>query len=131
MYYFVVNPAARTGHGMEVWNEVHPELESRNIPYRLFCSAAKGDVTKLVRSITETCPPDEADGLLRLVIVGGDGTLNEAFQGVKDFSKVLLGYIPPVRRTTLPSTLASPKSRWKRSCRFSIAKRPRGSTSDT
>ena len=94
MYYFVVNPAARTGHGMEVWNEVRPELESRNIPYRLFCSAAKGDVTKLVRSITETCPPDEADGLLRLVIVGGDGTLNEAFQGVKDFSKVLLGYIP-------------------------------------
>ena len=94
MYYFVVNPAAKTGHGMDVWNELHPILDDRGIPYQLFCSKAKGDVTNLVRTITTTCAPDAEDGMLRLVIVGGDGTLNEAFQGIADYEKVLLGYIP-------------------------------------
>lgn len=94
MYYFVVNPAARSGHGMEVWEQIRPVLEARGIPYAVRCSAAKGDVTALVRDITTTCAADAPDGRLRLVIVGGDGTLNEAMQGVADFDRLLLGYIP-------------------------------------
>ena len=94
MYHFVVNPAARSGHGMAVWEQVRPVLEARNIPYKVYCSEKKGDITRLVREITSADASAESDGPIRLVIVGGDGTLNEAVQGVADFDKLLLGYIP-------------------------------------
>ena len=91
MYTFIVNPAARSGHGAEVWKQLLPILDGRNIPYRVFFSEAKGDISALCRTVT-TEPP--AEDMLRLVIVGGDGTLNEAVQGIADFDRVLLGYIP-------------------------------------
>ncbi len=91
MYYFVVNPAARSGHGMDVWEQVRPVLDDKGVEYSHVCSAAKGEVETLVRSIT-TEHADQAP--IKLIILGGDGTLNEAMQGIADFDKVQLGYIP-------------------------------------
>lgn len=94
MYYFVVNPAAKSGHGMEVWNQLKPVLEERGIPYEVYCSEKKGDITTLCRTVTTEKAAENPGEPLRLVIVGGDGTLNEAFQGIRDFANTLVGYIP-------------------------------------
>lgn len=93
MYYFVVNPAAKSGRSIKVWDEVRAVLDRRGVEYQVFFSKSKGDITALVRTITSAYPPD-ADGKLRLVLVGGDGTLNEAVQGVADYGRLLMGYIP-------------------------------------
>ena len=34
------------------------------------------------------------DESVKVIIAGGDGTLNEVFNGIRDYSKVTLGYIP-------------------------------------
>ena len=40
----------------------------------------------------EICNLDEEE--IKLVIVGGDGTINEVINGITDFDKIHLGIIP-------------------------------------
>ena len=51
-------------------------------------STHDGHVAELVREITAS------DEVINLIVLGGDGTMNEALQGIRDFSKVNIGYIP-------------------------------------
>lgn len=92
MYYFVVNPAAKSGHGLKVWNEIKKALDGRGIEYELHTSKAKGDINSTVSKLTHAHKNDPDP--IKLVIIGGDGTLNEAVQDVADYSKLHLGFIP-------------------------------------
>lgn len=94
MYYFIINPASRSGKGLKIWKtQVEPILQSRGVAYRSFFSEKTGDVMRLVREITESA--DSAKQLpVPVILLGGDGTVNEALQGIDDTSKVVLGYIP-------------------------------------
>ncbi len=92
MYHIIVNPSSRSGRGQKLWSEqIEPVLKSRNIPYEAFLSKCEGDVAALARKIT-TDPSVESP--VRLLVLGGDGTINEALQGIADFSKTIIGYIP-------------------------------------
>ena len=90
MYYFIVNPASKTGVGAKYWNRVEKVLKERNIAYQVRFSKAAGQVEEIVRKLTK----ETKEKLLHLVILGGDGTVNEAVQGIEDFDKVKLSYIP-------------------------------------
>ena len=93
MYHFIVNPASRSGRGIEIWQkELKPLLDKRKIPYYVYYSEAEGDVTRLAKYITDKRPHTGKE-LLRLVILGGDGTLNEALQGISSFENMAVGYI--------------------------------------
>lgn len=90
MYYMIINPASRSGKGMKIWkNQVEPVLQSRGIAYRPFFSEKRGDTIRIAGEITSA-----AQDPLSLIILGGDGTMNEALQGLKDPNLVTLGYIP-------------------------------------
>lgn len=97
MYYFIVNPASRSGRGKHIWEDVlKPYLTQKNIPYEVFFSEKSGDVEKLANQITSAFAeshPDEND-FCYLVVLGGDGTVNETLQGICTSQKVILGYIP-------------------------------------
>lgn len=88
MYYIIMNPASKSGRGIEIWKKIEPVLISRQIPYQFTASTYNGHVAKLVADITKT------DHDVNIIILGGDGTINEALQGIRDFSKVKIGYIP-------------------------------------
>ena len=88
MYYIIVNPASRSGHSLSIWQKLEPVFQEKKIPYQLMTSTHDGHVAELVREITDS------DELINLIILGGDGTMNEALQGIRDFSKVNIGYIP-------------------------------------
>ena len=90
MYYFIVNPASKTGVGAKYWNRVEKVLKEKNIAYQVRFSKAAGQVEEIVRKLTK----ETKEKLLHLVILGGDGTVNEAVQGIEDFEKVNLSYIP-------------------------------------
>ena len=90
MYYFIVNPASKTGVGAKYWNRVEKVLKERNIAYQVRFSKAAGQVEEIVRKLTK----ETKEKLIHLVILGGDGTVNEAVQGIEDFEKVNLSYIP-------------------------------------
>lgn len=94
MYYIIVNPASKSGRGAKIWALLEPVLQEKNISYKVFFSKETGHVIKIVSGLTSGLPSSDDTDALKLIILGGDGTLNEALQGISDFNKVQLGYIP-------------------------------------
>lgn len=95
MYHIIINPSSRSGRGMKLWKEiVEPALKEANIGYRSYFSEKAGDVAKLAEDITRAVASGSTQDRITLILLGGDGTVNEALQGLADPSKVTLGYIP-------------------------------------
>ena len=88
-YYFIVNPAAKTGKGSGLWDEIEGKLESAKIDYEAFFTTGEGSATSIAENICTDHPESK-----RIVIVGGDGTINEAVNGLNDYSHITLGIIP-------------------------------------
>lgn len=91
-YYFVCNPASKSGRGIEVWNNLENYLKQNNISYEINMSKRKGHVQELVHSIC--LEHENSSEPVNVIVLGGDGTLDEAIQGIIDFGKVNIGYIP-------------------------------------
>ena len=92
MYHFICNPASRSGLGIKVWNTVEDYLKENGVEYDVSFSRKQGHVAELIGEVIDK--NHTGDGPINVVILGGDGTLDEALQGIKDFSKVNIGYIP-------------------------------------
>ena len=91
MYHVIINPASRSGRGRKIWKEmIEPALNRENIDYQCYFSAKAGDVAR----ITEKLMEETTDSPIQLIILGGDGTINEALCGISDPSRIILGYIP-------------------------------------
>lgn len=91
-YYFVVNPASKSGRGIEIWNSLKAHLAARNMEYDVVFSERHGHVAELVRNITTEHSNDPEP--VNVIILGGDGTLDEALQGIANFENTNIGYIP-------------------------------------
>ena len=92
MFHFIVNPVSRSGKGLRLWKrKIEPVLISRKILYDVEFSKEHGDVTKICSKISGK---SSAEKNCTIVILGGDGTLNDAVQGIKNFETVMLAYIP-------------------------------------
>ncbi len=92
MYHFIINPASRSGQGAKYWSIVESYLKAHNIAYQAHISVRCGHVAELMQSLTEGLSTSSDN--LYIIILGGDGTVNEALQGIKCFDKITLGYIP-------------------------------------
>lgn len=89
MYYFIINPKSRSGRGIQVWHQVRNELDKLHITYDYFITKYPRHATEIVTQLCNSIP-----GIKNIVIIGGDGTINEAINGITAFDEVLLGYIP-------------------------------------
>lgn len=107
MYHVVINPASRSGRALKIWkNRIEPVFLAENIPYRAYFSQKAGDIARIAGDILSSCQ----ESPLRLIILGGDGTVNEALQGMPDTSRVILGYIPTGSSNDLARDLKLPKN---------------------
>ena len=108
MYHIIINPASRSGKGLKLWKEiVEPALHKEGIAYRSYFSREGGDVARLAKEITAKADCEQEQ--LTLIILGGDGTVNEALQGITDPSKIILGYIPTGSSNDLARDLKIPR----------------------
>lgn len=107
MYHIIINPASRSWKGLQIWKkQIEPSLQSRGIAYRSYFSEKAGDVAMLAADILAS----DSTRPLTLIILGGDGTVNEALQGMTDTSGVILGYIPTGSSNDLARDLRLPKT---------------------
>lgn len=104
-YYFIVNVASRTGKGRKIWNRLEAELKRQKTDYRAYLTKYQGHAGELAEKITGK----HREEVISLVVVGGDGTANEAINGIRDFEKVRFGYIPIGSGNDLGRGLGLPK----------------------
>lgn len=105
MYHIIINPASRSGKGLKIWREqVEPALRRGDVAYQPYFSEKAGDVPKIAEKILS-----HADGApVSLIVLGGDGTVNEVLQGIRDTSGITLGYIPTGSSNDLARDLGIP-----------------------
>ena len=89
MYYFIVNYTGGSGKTKKTWNRIHFLLNEKGIGYKAYVTKRVGHAQELAARISEMEDED-----IRLVVVGGDGTINEVLNGITDFSRIRFGVIP-------------------------------------
>lgn len=83
---FIVNKASRSGNAQAVWDELEDYLKKENVEREVYFTKCSGHATELAKQATENGEE------INLFVMGGDGTLNEALNGISNFEKTF--YIP-------------------------------------
>lgn len=98
MYEIIVNPASKSGKGLKIWLQVEQVLREREIPFHVQLSRKVGDITKFSAALVAGISGDADSAPQKLIILGGDGTMNEVLQGIASvpdgFERVQIGYLP-------------------------------------
>ena len=103
MYHIIANPAARSGKGKKLWDKkIEPYLKSNNIEYEIHFSKEAGDIANITRSLLGE--------KVNIVIVGGDGSVNELVNSSDDLSNVTLGLVPCGSGNDFAKGLGIPKN---------------------
>lgn len=92
-HFFIVNPSAGKGNKAEkLMQTIRDICDRREMDYVLYVTTSSGDAERYVR---QTCEVNRGTGeTLRIFACGGDGTINECFNGAYGFDAVELGVIP-------------------------------------
>lgn len=83
---FIVNPVAGKGKSLNIVPRVESICEKHNCSYEIRYTEGPGDAERIAREAGK----DKHD---RIVVIAGDGTLNEVINGIDDFD-VAVGVIP-------------------------------------
>lgn len=90
MYHIIVNPTSRSERGLDVWIQVKKKLLYKHVKFQSYITKYPGHAKEIAWKLTG----EMWDTQDVLVIIGGDGTLNEVVNGIQRLSDVTLGYIP-------------------------------------
>ncbi|MFU0827173.1 MAG: DAGKc domain-containing protein [Lachnoclostridium sp.] len=104
MYHFIINPQSRSGKGLQIWKTVKEELDKKEVTYSFHITEGSSHATRLTREICVSYP-----GMKNIVVLGGDGTVNEVINGISNLDEVILGYIPSGSSNDLARSLKLPK----------------------
>ncbi|SHH01274.1 lipid kinase, YegS/Rv2252/BmrU family [Anaerosphaera aminiphila DSM 21120] len=89
MYYFIVNPNARAGQGEKVWSEIEKILNERKIEYNYFYTKGEEDAKNIAFELSSSLKEESF-----VIVLGGDGTLNEVINGLINLNLITLGVVP-------------------------------------
>lgn len=89
MLHFIVNERSSSGKAASVWAEIKEHLDSQKIEYAYRVTERQGYATEIA---SQLCANN--DGEVSIVVVGGDGTINETINGITDFERVRFSVIP-------------------------------------
>ncbi len=110
MYYCIVNPTARSGKGRDIWKKLKRNFYKKGIEYTAQLTKGPGHATELAEKLTgKMKDKNPMDLPVKIVVLGGDGTLNEVINGICDFDNTLLGYIPIGSSNDFARDLSYPK----------------------
>lgn len=105
MYYFIINPASRSGCGYKIWKKIEGRLEPEGVEYQAFLTERPGQASEYAKALTEKCAEPRV-----IVVIGGDGTMNEVLDGINFSDYITLGYIPAGTGSDLARSLKLKRS---------------------
>ena len=101
MYDILVNPVSGKGKSLIALKKVEDLLNSKSIEYKVHRTNYPFHATEIVSELNKN-----EDTLL--IVLGGDGTFNEVLNGITDFEKIVVGFVPCgtgndyIKATTIP-----------------------------
>ncbi len=84
----IINPESSSGKGIKTWNKVKKILDSEGVPYREHVLSAPGQAEYVASMLTK-----DLGGDIHILVIGGDGTLNETINGIRDLEHTKLSCI--------------------------------------
>ncbi len=85
----IINPAGASGRTKREWEtKIQPLFDKYNVHYTVYYSTLNYDVSDIVRDLTIT------DDTRNIVLIGGDGSMNLAVNGIQNFQNTRIGLIP-------------------------------------
>lgn len=105
MLYFIVNETSRSGKARQIWKDIQQSLIKADVSYEYMITQGRNHATKLASEISQ-----RAEDNICIVVIGGDGTMNEVINGIADFDKVRFGIIPTGSGNDFGGGLDLPKS---------------------
>ena len=92
-YHIIVNPAGASGKTGKVWKRIEPVFRESGQEYEVHYSSPGHGIADICRELEEMYLTGQQEKLV-LVTIGGDGSVNEAMNGITDPSRILYGHIP-------------------------------------
>ncbi len=89
MYHFIINSHAKSRLGHKIWDDIERYLRKHKFEYKKYFTREAGSAAQVASQIT-----GQLDEFPTIVVLGGDGTLNEVLNGIRNIKQVTLGYIP-------------------------------------
>ena len=90
MYHIIVNPTSKSGLGRKKWEELKSLLLKEKVTYNVQFTRVPMSAYKCTRRITNVDNGTEN----KIVVLGGDGTLNEVVNGIMDYEYTYVTYLP-------------------------------------
>lgn len=85
----IVNPVAAAGKTLKVLKKIEPILEQGSHEYVEHFSSSSEGLDEIVSHILLT-----EKGIVNLLVLGGDGSMHDVINGMTDFSRVRIGFLP-------------------------------------
>lgn len=102
-FHLVVNPAGASGKTEQYFvNKIEPLF--KDVSYSVHRSTKEHGIRSICRELTDTAEE------INLIICGGDGSMFDAVNGIRDFSKTNIGMIPCGSGNDLAKDLNMPSS---------------------
>ena len=108
MYYFIVNPHSRSGRAEALWRSLEQMLIEKQVVYEAHLTQYPEHAIQLAAALTDPKHPDPNPKII--IVLGGDGTLNEVLNGLCFSSPLTLGYIPTGSGNDFARSLKLPKN---------------------
>ncbi len=99
----VVNPAGAGGKTIRTWETVKTILKEKGAECEIFFSSPTRSITEIVSDITSKGEE------VTLLVLGGDGTMNLAVNGIQDFEKTKAAFLSCGSGNDLAKALNLPK----------------------
>lgn len=106
MLHIVVNPATGSGRGKRIFESVKPYFDSAGVAYQVHYPGGEKRLTDVVRKLSGSGDGDR--DYTDIVIIGGDGSMNDAVNGIVDFERTRIGFIPAGSGNDLARDLGIP-----------------------